>query len=683
MRPALVLALLVLAGCAPQRAPARGQNVLLVTIDTLRHDRLGCYGDAQALTPVLDRLARSARRFERAYAHNVVTLPSHCNILSGRYPVAHGVHDNAGDRLPRDVETLATLLNMAGYRTGAFVSAFPLDARFGLARGFDEYDDRLGSSEAAFRIAERPGSETVAAARRFVAANASPWFAWVHVYEPHAPYAPPAPLAARFASDPYRGEVAAADAALAPLLNPILDQGAAARTVVIVTADHGEALGEHGERTHGVFAYDATLRVPLLLYAPGVVAAGVDTRLARHVDLLPTVADLLGLATPAGLPGRSLLRSVPADPDSYFEALTASRNRGWAPLHGLVAGGLKYFDLPERELYDLARDPGETDNRIASGDVERLQQRLDRERAGERAAEPQAESVETRERLASLGYVVAPRASSPGAPDPKRMIWFESALDAVIEREQSGDSRGALALAEALLARAPATPLALQYAGYFRRADGDLAGAARALEQAFAMAPSDPQIAALAGQYLTEAGRAAEAAQLLEPLAARADPDVDVLVARGAALAQSGQLDAALGELGRARDLDPENALVVANQGTAHLLAGDRTTARAAFEEALRLEPGLARAENALAVIAAESGRTDEAAQRWERALRSHPGDLDMRLNLARLLLGEGRLDEARPHLERFRREAPAALYAADLRHVDAWLRSKGGGHGR
>jgi choline-sulfatase len=329
------IAIAVTTACRPspiRREP--GLNVLLITIDTLRADALGAYGNATVSTPWLDRLSAAGVRFSRATAQTVVTLPSHANILSGRYPFRHGVRENSGFRFPGDVDTLATLLKARGYRTGAFVSAFPLDVRFGLARGFDVYDDRYGkgAERLAFREPERPGTATVAAAVAWINQQSnpqsairnpqSPWFAWVHVYEPHFPYAPPEPFATRYREAPYLGEVSAADAALAPLLSPIVEQGAAARTLVVVTGDHGEALGDHGELTHGLFAYDATLRVPLIVYQPRLFSSRVVGDLVRHVDILPTVLDAVGVAPPQGLDGESLLPAAEtgkqATAPSYF-----------------------------------------------------------------------------------------------------------------------------------------------------------------------------------------------------------------------------------------------------------------------------------------------------------------------------------------------------------------------------
>ncbi len=345
------------------------QNVLLVTIDTLRADALGCYG-GRAATPVLDRLAAGGVRFDFAHAHAVVTLPSHASILTGEYPFTHGIRENSGYRLAPGRATLATRLRATGRAAGAFVGAVVLDARYGLNAGFDHYDDRLpvGHVPTAISMPERRGDEVVAAARRWIEAQSGPWFAWVHLYDPHAPYAPPSPYDTQYAGAPYFGEVAWVDHVLAPLLDEV--RAGTRPTLVVVTSDHGEALGEHGEMTHGLFAYEPTLRVPLILAqvggATGTSHGTVSSVPARHVDLVPTILDLVGAPAPGDLPGRSLVPALAgqdsSDRVSYFEAMSASLNRGWAPLGGVLAGREKFIDLPLPELYDLATDAGEQRN---------------------------------------------------------------------------------------------------------------------------------------------------------------------------------------------------------------------------------------------------------------------------------------------------------------------------------
>ncbi len=343
-----------------------GLNVLMITVDTLRADALGSYGNTRAVTPWMDRLAAEGVRFENARAHNVVTLPTHASILTGLYPQEHGVRDNSGFRLPEELPTLATILRKEGYRTGAFVSAFPLDSRFGLDQGFEVYEDNFVGSERrpAFFEVERAGPETVALARSWIEANDDrPWFCWVHLYEPHFPYDPPEPLKSRFSDDLYLGDVAAVDEALAPLLEPLLKRANSSQTLVVLTSDHGEALGEHGEATHGIFAYESTLRVPLVLYQGDLFEPRVVLDPVRHIDLLPTILDALGLPVAEGSSGRSLLPVVFGQvaeeaPSTYFESLSPQLNRGWAPLYGIVDGDMKYIELPIPELYDLEADPG-------------------------------------------------------------------------------------------------------------------------------------------------------------------------------------------------------------------------------------------------------------------------------------------------------------------------------------
>src|SRR3954454_8348043 len=404
----------------------RGANVLLVTIDTLRADHVGAYGSALGATPTLDRFAAEGLRFDVAHAHVPLTLPSHTTIMTGLYPIANGVHDNGSFRYDESKPTLAGELKRAGYRTAAFVGAFVLDARFGLNAGFDLYDDRVQGSSANLEIVQRSAEAVLAPAFAWIAENQEPknqerrtpnaerrpWFAWVHLYDPHEPYTPPEPYASRYPQDPYSGEIAYADASLGAFVDRLRAAHALDRTLVLIASDHGESLGEHGERTHGLFAYESTLRVPLIMWAPGSIAARAVAAPARLVDIMPTVADLVG--APIGpTDGRSLRPLAGGeqadDPGSYFEALNANLTRNWAPLKGLLRGGLKLVDLPLPELYDLNADPGEGHNLYAAqrDRARDLELRLDRLNAGTTAAPPPGPlDSEAEARLRSLGYVV-------------------------------------------------------------------------------------------------------------------------------------------------------------------------------------------------------------------------------------------------------------------------------------
>ncbi len=662
-------------------------NVLLVTVDTLRADRLGAYGDGSAHTPFMDRLARSGALFERAHAHNVVTLPSHANILSGVYPTVHGVRDNDGYRFPGDRDTLATLLHRAGYRTGAFVSGFPLDARFGLNRGFDVYDDHLGGPEAAargFHLEDRRGRDTVAAALRWLGRGTAPSFCWVHLYDVHAPYRPAEPLVARFEADPYRGAVATVDEALRDLLGPLLDEGERGRTLVVLTADHGESLGEHGERTHGLFAYEATLKVPLIFWAPRLFGSRVAAAPIRHVDILPTVLELLGQPIPKGLSGRSLRPlleggTMPPVP-SYFEALSASASRGWAPLSGVIRGRRKLIDLPIREVYDLDQDPGEAHNLAptAPADVKVGLEWLDH---FGRASDDRArlrETAETRERLASLGYLAATVDRRKGryteADDPKNLIALEADLDKVVQLESEGQARPALTLCQALVKRMPRAPAPLVQLASLQQAGGDLSGALVSAKRAFALDPRAPQVLFRLARLLLDGGRPAEVVSLVTPFAKEEGVDLDALIVLGVALAQAGDEAQGIRLLEDVHVRDPSNALCLLDLGTVHLMAREYGAARRALEEALALQAGLAKAHNALGVIGAETGRIQEAITEWKQAADLDPRAYDTVFNLGMLLSRQGRPAEARPYMERFAREAPRAQYAADIRQVQEWI---------
>jgi arylsulfatase A-like enzyme/Flp pilus assembly protein TadD len=664
-------------------------NVLLITVDTLRADAIGAYGSTTAATPWLDRLARAGVLFDNARAHNVVTLPSHVNLLTGRLPPDHGVHDNSGFRVPRNEETLATRLKARGYRTGAFISAFPLDSRFGLDRGFDVYDDRFldATPRPAVLEQERAGAATVAAADRWLRAQqqSAPWFCWVHLYEPHFPYSPPEPFASRFAHDPYTGEVAATDAALGPLLQPILDSGNATRTVVIVTADHGESLGEHEEATHGIFAYDATLKVPLLLYYPPYWRPRVVGAAVSHVDVLPTILETLGMPTVAGLRGHSLQALARgergADEVTYFEALSGSLNRGWAPLSGVVANGMKYVDLPIPELYDLRADARELRNLAPDrpGRVEELRGLLRSFAGGE--IHRTGESPEARERLRALGYVAAngrqPRKGYTVEDDPKRLIGFDKRLQDVVGLYLSGHLSEAIERCRAVVSERPGMRVALLQLAELERESGDVASGIAALRRALELNRDDAETASLLGAYLTAADRPVEAIELLQPFARRPDADEQVLVALALAEARAGRVADAVGALERARAQDPSNAMLLVHAGTVQLMANQRPEARKAFEAALALNPDLARAQSSLGAMAAEEGRRDEALAHWRSAVALDPGEYETLLAIGLALARSGRPEEARPYVQLFADRAPPVRYATDIARAREWLSRK------
>jgi arylsulfatase A-like enzyme/tetratricopeptide (TPR) repeat protein len=655
-------------------------DVVLITIDTLRADALGCYGNRQVETPNLDALAREGLVFDSAHASNVVTLASHTNILTGLYPYQHGVRENAGFRLDSRFPTLATILSARGYATAAIVAAFPLDSRYGLNRGFDLYDDHYPPSASSydFELQERPGTEVVdLGCRWFEKERGKSRFLWVHLYEPHAPYRPPAPFAQRYEGNRYLGEVATADAALEPLLRMVRAEGKG-RTLVIMTGDHGEGLGDHGELTHGLFTYEATLRIPLVLWCPGVIAPGRSARSVRHVDILPTVLDLAGAPAPPGLPGRSLLSSGKQDA-AYFEALSASLNRGWAPLTGVIADGFKYVDLPIPELYDLKTDPGEAKNVAGSRrDVVRKLKGLLPSPAGP-AASRSVGSEEAR-RLLSLGYLSG-STTHPGpyteADDPKTLIGLDERIHRVVDLYQRGEPGAATALAREILRERPTMSEGYDFLAFLLQQSGRDDEAAAVLQESVQRGLASEQMQVRLALILSEAGRPAKGLEVLKPLAESEDPDTQNTI--GIMLADLGRIEQAMGVFQRVLEKHPDSALTLQNMGIALLKTKNAAAALDRFNRALAINEKLPRALNAKGVAQMELGDPAGAIVSWSRATELDPRQYDALFNLGLVAVRNGRPDVARDALRRFVATAPLSAYRKDLQAARQMLKQLGG----
>ena len=620
--------------------PSADRNVLLITIDTLRADALGAYG-GRATTPALDRLAASGARFDFAHAHAVVTLPSHASMLSGRYPYEHGIRDNTGYRFPASTPTLASLLKAHGFATGAFVGGFPLVRQFGLATGFDVYDDRLGT-HAERAEAERPATDVVRAAQDWIGKQPGKWLTWIHVYDPHTPYAPPREWASRFPSDPYLGEVSAVDAALAGLLDNLA--GATRPTLIVVTADHGEALGDHGEATHSIFAYESTLRVPLIIGEVGRAAghtskAGVViNHPARHVDLLPTILDAAAApSTPSsGTSLLALIRGDTVDRPSYFEAMTPTLSRGWAPLRGIVSGREKYIDLPIPELYDLAADPAESRN-LADANKDRGRELFNLLKQFNVAppGRGRAESADTLERLRSLGYVGGASAKSKEAyteaDDPKRLIELEQAMQRGADAFANGRVPEAIELFSGVIRRRPDTEDAYRKLALVYWRTGRPREAIGTLEAALKNGVTQSEVIIKLGQYLAESGQPAKAIALLEH---QAGSDPDALIVLGNAFALAGRHADAARTFTSLLAQHPDDAVALENLGAMQLQAEDYPSAERSLRRAIEIDPRRAGAHTALGVVLASTGRKAEAISMWTRALELDPADENARHNL-------------------------------------------------
>ena len=667
----------------------RGANVLLVTIDTLRADRVGAYGSNRGLTPTIDEFAKTGLRFERTYAHVPLTLPSHASLLTASYPTRNGVHDNGTFRLGASSPTVADALKHAGYRTGAFVGAFVLDARFGLGRGFDVYDDRMlgrgGDVEFVQRNAEQvlepafswittgglglgargsdngggsglgardsetaqaPSPQPPASSRQPPAPT--PWFAWVHLYDPHEPYTPPEPFASRYAADPYAGEVAYADAALGRFFERLRSGGALDRTLVVITSDHGESLGEHGERTHGLFAYDATLRVPLIMWAPPGLSPGTFGDTMRLVDVVPTILDLVGAAPMTHVDGRSARPFIggeqPFDrPASYFEALNANLTRGWAPLTGVVLDRLKLIDLPVPELYDLDADPGERHNLYAPqrARARDLETRLDQIARGAPPVAPSAPiDADAEARLRSLGYVVSssatPRKTYGSADDPKTLVHLQTALDDAAASFARGDADTAVRTLRDIVRERPDFMVAYDRLGYLLRSTGRMDEAVRVLDEAARGGHADRAILRSLGAALRDAGDLKRSAAVLTDLATGDRSDLQTADELGVTLARMGRASDAEREFRRVLAVSPNAAETWNNLGSLFLAASRHGEAVAALSRAIAINPDMASAHNGLGVAYAAQGQMDRAITEWTRALELRPGYPDAQYNLER-----------------------------------------------
>jgi arylsulfatase A-like enzyme len=582
-RQAVALAALVwLAGCGssalPQHGAAEGFDVLLVTLDTTRADRLGCYGHSTAATPTIDGLARSGVRFENAATVAPLTAPAHASILTGLYPPRHGLRANGPYRLDASHETLAETLGRAGYETAAFVSSFVLDHRFGFDQGFTTYDDRVApkTSMAMEAIMERDARGVTDAAESWMRARESgrPYFAWVHYFDPHVPYGAPAEFASKFPESPYDAEVAYVDAQLGRLVAALEQAGRLERTLIVVVADHGEALGQHGELSHGYFVYDEVVRVPLILSARALfprprVVSDVPVTVS---DVVPTVLDLLGVEPAGELDGRSLTSLASGERDAvYVESLTPYLEHGWSPLFALRGVRFKYIDAPRPEFYDLSVDAGETENRIESADHASVRDSLGRELGGMLSGWPKLEDVagqaleldeETRARLVALGYsgeTRAPRLSEASLDDPKdRLADYDRFLKASFAAD-TGNLAEALPVLRELAQQSPGNRAAWNKLAEAYALTGHAAEAEATLRKALSLQP-DPDGLMLLAQLMITQQRLDEVGPLLDRALA-IDPDFGTaIVVRGDLAVLRGRYDEAAEQYRLAQEVDPYRA---------------------------------------------------------------------------------------------------------------------------
>jgi len=690
---AIIILISPLLGVQKKQADKK-LNVLLITIDTLRPDRLSCYSPQYVKTPRIDGLAAKGVLFERAFAHDPLTLPSHTNILLGKTALAHGVDENSKSVVPQEFQTLAELLKSYGYETGAFVGAFPLDSRFGLDQGFDVYDDMYPSQPATgLAYSERTAEETIRPALEWLSKRQGSWFCWVHLWDPHFPYSAPEPYASNYKEDPYSGEVAYVDHELGKLLDEVENKGWLDLTLIILTGDHGEALGEHGENTHSYFAYNSTVSIPLIISGPMTDVSRVKEYVS-HVDIFPTVCDTLGIKTPPALHGESLRLFFSGKTRKanaiYFEAMDAYKNRGWAPLRGIIMDGKKYFDSPIPELYDLEKDFNEETNLVPETDVssfkKRLEEKIESDSSPLRSQAAGTVDKETLEKLRSLGYTASPvtqvKESYGPQDDLKTLLPLEQKLNVAVDFKNLGKIPESVRLLEDIIQTRKDFVKAYDHLYQIYVSQGLVDDGLMVLERGFTANPNNYMMISNYGTALIKQGRNEKGAQILEQSLFIFDKDAEVWNMLGVAYWQKGDFERALEHYEKALALDPGDAIINVNIGSFYV-AMSQTTKRLEdaqrsveyFQRAIADDPLLASAYNGLGGTMKLLGNNDEAIANWEKALELNPGYSISVYNLAYAYLEKGNKTQALEYCQRYLSIRGNALSVQERAEMDELIR--------
>jgi arylsulfatase A-like enzyme/Flp pilus assembly protein TadD len=622
---AAALALLALAAAAVfalyfarERQPT-GWNLVLVSVDTLRADHLSSYGANFLRTPHMDRLASEGLLYENVSTVAPTTLPSHASLFTGLTPVAHGVRDNVGFYLDDRFTTLAAHLKKQGYDTAAFVGAFVLDSRFGLDRGFDLYDDHVedaANERVSGFVAQRRGAEVLESALGWLGSRGDrprPFFVFLHFYDPHTPYEPPA-------GEGYRGEVAYVDSLVGRLLSYLDERGLTGRTLVALTADHGESLGDHGELTHGLFLYQSTLRIPLLFRYPG---ASPGERISHPMHITGIASEILEILRLPPMPGGRPAEGRPL----YAETFVPRLHYGWSELRSLTRWPHKLVMAPRPELYDLSKDPQETSNLFE--EIPGVARALERELDLSSPIMPGNVDRETLARLESLGYAGSVVSTTGELPDPKdRLNVYRILNDPAIQSVRPEDGAA------------------------FERALTDL-------KEVLVREPGIPRTYALYGELLLEAGRAKEAAGVFESLVALDERSFDGHYGLGVALQNLGREDAAIAAFAKSVEIDPRNTKSCLRLSEAESARGNMDAAEGWLRRAIAVQedPVLV---NRLAQLLLQSGRGAEARRLLEGLAVETPDDGLAAYNLGQILLADGRTEEALRELKRAEALSPA-----------------------
>jgi pentatricopeptide repeat protein len=626
---------------AKASVPEDKLNLLLITIDTLRTDRLSCYSSEHVKTPNIDSLAAKSVVFNRAFAHTSTTLPSHTNILLGMIPPFHGVHDNLNFRVKDDYLTLAEHLKKEGYSTGAFVGAFPLKSLYGLDQGFDIYDDEFGLTEDGKQASERPAEIVIDNALRYLDQTSSPWFLWIHCYDPHDPYEPPQPFATEYKTSPYDGEVAYVDFALKKLFGYLEIQGLFGKTMIVLTGDHGESLGEHGEKTHSFFAYNSTIWIPLLIHVPGIKSQTIPQNVS-HIDLFPTVCSALKIETPPNLAGVVLLplkKKSQMGRTIYFESLLPFYNMGWAPIRGIIQDKSKFVDSPLHEFYDLEKDFDELKNlsHEKKTDLYRKQlvQILQNQGSGDKGKTNQLIDRDALNRLKSLGYVGdylgETKKSFGPADDVKELLpFYNKTQDALDLLHEAGKVEEATILLKEVITETKRYPLAFINLAKIYKDQNRLSDAIQVLRLGSESIPESFQLYSTLIEYLFEANQWNEIIAVFQRMSferSAFDPIIWNLV--GTAYANIGDFDNALMCCERAVSIDETYPVSYNNLGWIHFTVFNLSTnpsnlekALLYYQKAIELDSKISAAHNGIGLIFMYKQNYDQAIYHLETALK-------------------------------------------------------------
>jgi arylsulfatase A-like enzyme/Tfp pilus assembly protein PilF len=664
----------------------RDLNLLIITVDTLRADHVGIYGYEKINTPHIDNLGKNGVLFAQAFCHVPLTLPSHCSLFTGTLPIFHGVRDN-GYRMPPFNITLAEIYKQKGYKTAAFVGAFPLDSRFGLDKGFDVYDDLYGSRNVVRDLSfiERRAEEVNKKAIAWIDRNKNErFFVWVHYFDPHAPYEPPPPFKNEYSGREYDGEIAYTDTAIGELLGKLHQLKLTENTLLILTSDHGEGLGEHQEKTHGIFIYDSTLRVPLIFHNPKIFSPGtVISEQVSLVDVMPTVLDLMKFSQNPEIQGNSLKpiifngKSYP-EKFCYIESVAAMMDRNWAPLQGIRTENFKYIEAPIEELYHLRNDPREEKNILKEKPeiVQQLRQEL--RKTIKSHTSPVSSYVfktkideETREKLMALGYVSGRTIRSDAErPDPKTMIELDNLFNDAIIASETGKMEAARLMYDKVLQKQPNFIIGYEYASYNYYKMGKLIEAINLLENAVDHGLTSTSLLSKLGMYYQEAGKLKESMDVLEKAIQQDKNYAEAHNYLGVSYYKDGQIEKSIDSFKTSIAIDNDYAMALNNLGNCFLAQKQYDLSIDQYKKAIVIDENLASAVNGLAVAFYRKGVVDEALLNWEKSLKIDAQQADTLYNLGRVYLRLGQKKKALYYLELFTQTAPPLKYKKDLEEV-------------